>query len=93
MKSTSLLLSSMLLAATVTLAQAQTTPNMNRDSTGTPQAANEVTDVQANQVAKPAKKAKKTKRGNQADAAAHRKATEDGATKPKDMQPSATPAQ
>ena len=93
MKSTSLLLSSLLLAATVTLAQAQTTPNINRDNNGTPQAANEVTDTQANQAAKPAKKAKKASRANQADAAAHRKSTEDGATKPKDMQPQATPAQ
>ena len=90
MKSTTMLLSSMLLAATVSLAQAQTTPDMNRDSTGTPQAANEMTDTQA---AKPAKKAKKAKRGTQADAAAHKKVTQDGAVAPKDMQPASTPAQ
>lgn len=90
MKSTSILLSSLLLAATVSLAHAQTTPDMNRDSTGTPHAANEMTDTQA---AKPAKKAKKAKRGNQADAAAHKKVTQDGAVAPKDMQPASTPAQ
>jgi len=92
MKSTTMLLSSMLLAATVSLAQAQTqtTPDMNRDSTGTPQAATEMTDTQA---AKPAKKAKKAKRGTQADAAAHKKVTQDGAVAPKDLQPASTPAQ
>lgn len=85
MKSTSMLLSSLLLAATVSLAQAQTTPAP--DTTGAPQAASDMSDTQA------AKKAKKAKRGNQADAAAHKKVTQDGAVAPKDMQPASTPAQ
>ena len=88
MKSTSMLLSSLLLAATVSLAQAQTTPAP--DTTGMPQAASDMSDTQA---AKPAKKARKAKRGNQADAAAHKKVTQDGAVAPKDMQPASTPAQ
>lgn len=93
MKSSSLLLSSLLLAATVSLAHAQTTPNVNRDTTGMPQAANEVTDGQATPAMKPAKKAKKAKRGTQGDAAVHNKVTQDGAIAPKDMQPASTPAQ